>query len=488
MHGETDAAAPLGETRCGASCRLLACMACALLVAFDTRADDLAHYLPDANDVVNGEIHDSFLIPADRTDPHVIAGDLGQSVPNGFFNVSVWPVSADHGFDANDYLSFTLQATPGYALDLGSLHYTGFSYLTSTLSLHLRSSLDGFANDIASATTTGSGFRVFDFSYPLGGLPGTVTTPVEFRLYPDNNGQGNDFLDLWGDPIAGLRVEGSSTPWQRALGDRMFYSFNLGIIGGDEIAAGDRHLRLLALDAQAVLTQNQASGNARVECASGTEDFDAVAAYAGAAVTQQFPACLAQSTADLPSEVMIWKLPNGDLFKFQLLEAQTMETIPQSGVFAAEAIFVAAPIAEAGQPWQTPQWYSFSLDQTGGEELPLGDRQLRFVASSPTQLALQADAAGNTRVACSGTRDFLSIRSAKASTITQTQTSCQLVTAGDMPSEVSLWRVPSGRLYKFQLVSLAISEPMPGQFSAEGVFQAAAIIAEDLFANGFEDP
>lgn len=463
-------------------------MACALVVCLDTRAADLAHYLPDANDAIDGQIHDSFLIPSDRTDPHVLAGNLGQSVPNGFFNAGVWPVSADHGFDANDYLSFTLQATPGYALDFAGLHYTGFSYFPSTLSLHLRSSIDGFANDIASATTSGNGFRAFDFSYPLDGLPGTVTTAVEFRLYPDNNGLGNDFLDLWGDPIAGLRVEGTSTPWQRDLGDGSYYSFNLGISGGTEISAANRHLRLLALDAEAVLAQNQVSGNARVECASGTRDFDSVTAYAGGAVTQQFPGCLAQSVDDLPGEVMIWKLPNGDLYKFQLLDAQTVETIPQSGVFAADAIFVAAPITDDGRPWQAVRWYSFSLDQTGDEAFAAVDRQLRFMVNSPTQLALQADAAGNARVGCSGRRDFLAIRSARVSDITQTQTSCQLVGTGELPSEVSLWRLPNGQLYKFQLVTLAISEPMPGQFSAEGIFQAAAIVAEDLFGNGFEDP
>ncbi|MHB8448706.1 MAG: hypothetical protein ACYC7G_01265 [Rudaea sp.] len=125
----------------------------------------------------------------------VTASTLVQSTPGAWFNTNVWPVPTSGPFNIGVYTSFTIQPTAGNQLNLASLSYDAESYFNSNITLHLRSSLDGFASDIGAVNSTFNGTRTWNATFNLSALPRNITSPVEFRLYPDNTGAA-DFADL----------------------------------------------------------------------------------------------------------------------------------------------------------------------------------------------------------------------------------------------------------------------------------------------------
>lgn len=125
----------------------------------------------------------------------ITASNLVQSTPGVWSNTNVWPVPTSGPFNTGVYTSFTVQPLAGNQLNLASLSYDAESYFNSNITLHLRSSLDGFASDIGTANSTSTGQRLWNATFNLSALPRNITASVEFRLYPDNTGT-SDFADL----------------------------------------------------------------------------------------------------------------------------------------------------------------------------------------------------------------------------------------------------------------------------------------------------
>lgn len=125
----------------------------------------------------------------------ITASTLVQSTPGSWSNTDVWPVPTSSPFNIGVYTSFTIQPTAGNQLNLASLSYDAESYFNSNITLHLRSSLDGFASDIGAVNSTGNGQRTWNATFDLSTLPRNIASSVEFRLYPDNTGAA-DFADL----------------------------------------------------------------------------------------------------------------------------------------------------------------------------------------------------------------------------------------------------------------------------------------------------
>jgi len=114
------------------------------------------------------------------------------SPPSGFYaRASVLANSEAGAVAANDYLSFTLGPQTGLVL-----HFTGLSAQfnltaanTLTASLAVRSSLDGFAGDLASLTVNGGSATAFTLMTNSLTSPAfsNVAGPVEFRFYFSDN-------------------------------------------------------------------------------------------------------------------------------------------------------------------------------------------------------------------------------------------------------------------------------------------------------------
>lgn len=112
-----------------------------------------------------------------------------------FIRSSVLTGNAAGAIAGNDYLSFTLTLNPGVIYDLNTLTLKlgGSSDNNGTFNVGacLRTSLDGFANDIGSpisqlvASNAGAATPTYgDFSFNLSALPDiTSGTPVTFRIY-----------------------------------------------------------------------------------------------------------------------------------------------------------------------------------------------------------------------------------------------------------------------------------------------------------------
>lgn len=172
----------------------------------------LVQYYPDATDMTGGNVADTDPLPADFVGADVSASELTQNQPDGFFSHEVWPIEAATAFNVNEYASFTLTPAPMRELQFERLSFAGHSFNNSSVTLHLRWSVDGFATNLGSQTSTGGGVRDYTFEYDLRALPAQAGA-VEFRLYPDDNGGTDDFTALRG-PAAelGLVVYGVSRP------------------------------------------------------------------------------------------------------------------------------------------------------------------------------------------------------------------------------------------------------------------------------------
>lgn len=322
--------------------------ACVALCAFiglgaGLQAATLVRYTPDVTDQTAGMIADTDALVADESGGGLSASSLVQNAPDGFANALVWPVYVSAPLSVTEYLSFTVAPDVGQVLTFDQLRYSGLSYFDSQLTLHLRSSLDGYAADIDSETTVGSGGRAYDFAFDLASLATGIGSSVEFRLFPAKTGGADDFMDLRGDTGVGLALEGGAARGH-GFTNAAFYSFTLDQVGGFGIPDADRHIRFVSHGATTMRLQNQFSGNARVLCLTGVKDFFDATVFDAAEVNQQFPFCLDIAITDQPSDVIIWKVPDGRLFRLQVLAFTLTEFPPGSGFFEVSGSFQVAPI------------------------------------------------------------------------------------------------------------------------------------------------
>ncbi len=146
---------------------------------------------------------------------NIAASDLSQNNPDGLGNADVWPVNAPGAFDPQEFITFTVAPSNGQTLNLESLSYDARSYGDSNITLRLRSSLDGFASDLATANSTANGFRDWNATFDLTGLPRNYPQEIELRIYPDNAGPAADFVDLRSTAAGGggLQLLGSAQPF-----------------------------------------------------------------------------------------------------------------------------------------------------------------------------------------------------------------------------------------------------------------------------------
>ncbi len=199
----------------------LFCLLALALFTTCASADTLVQYNPDPTDESSEGcsgptdpcISDIRQLTADVVDPGVVAGDISQNSPDGFFNLApVWPVRADQPFNLNEYLTFSLTPQPQAVLNLDSLSYSGFTYLltpgeASTMFMRLRTSLDGFTSDIDIQPVSSDAALPYTLVFDLSSLPPDITSAVEFRLYPDNTIGSADFMDVVGEAAGGVGVQ-----------------------------------------------------------------------------------------------------------------------------------------------------------------------------------------------------------------------------------------------------------------------------------------
>lgn len=100
--------------------------------------------------------------------PGILANDA-----NNRYNARAWSTT----FDATDHFHWTLTPDPGYAMNLESLVYTGQTSTTGPTTAVLRSSVDGYTNDIGSPTITGATIDLGGPAYQ------NITSPITFRIH-----------------------------------------------------------------------------------------------------------------------------------------------------------------------------------------------------------------------------------------------------------------------------------------------------------------
>ena len=163
----------------------------ALLVQFD----------PAGNDQ-NGEglQVDSQDIPADFQFPGLSASSLSQTMPQGFTNTPVWPVPAS----TTNTLSFTVLPDNPSPYTLTSVVYDGQSFNASTITVELRSSLDGFAAPLDSFTTAAGGYRAWRAVLEFPPAFQELSTGVTVRLVISSS--VDDFADVRGTLAGGQGV------------------------------------------------------------------------------------------------------------------------------------------------------------------------------------------------------------------------------------------------------------------------------------------
>jgi hypothetical protein len=166
----------------------------------------LVTYNPIGNQVSSAPLSPSFV------DPSVTASTLTQNIPQGWLNTNVWPVPVlnGNGTNLNNFLSFTVTPT-GVPIQFDSLNYTYRSYRTGLNGASIRSSLDGFANDVASLSLI-PGSTTQTFSLNLSSLA-PVNAPITFRLFfSPVTGSQTDWADLVSNASGGQGLVLNGTP------------------------------------------------------------------------------------------------------------------------------------------------------------------------------------------------------------------------------------------------------------------------------------
>jgi trimeric autotransporter adhesin len=90
------------------------------------------------------------------------------------FSASGWNSTS---LDANDYFQFTITPVGGYQVSLTSFVYTSQASNTTGMSVAVRSSTDGYLNNIGAATITGTTIDLSGASFQ------NISSPITFRLY-----------------------------------------------------------------------------------------------------------------------------------------------------------------------------------------------------------------------------------------------------------------------------------------------------------------
>ena len=89
------------------------------------------------------------------------------------YNANGWNSAS---FDANDYFTFTLDANTGFEIDFVSFVYSA-QLSSGSINLAFRSSLDNYATNIGTPTSTGATISLSGAAYQ------NLTAPITFRLY-----------------------------------------------------------------------------------------------------------------------------------------------------------------------------------------------------------------------------------------------------------------------------------------------------------------
>ncbi len=165
---------------------------------------------------LNGNIDSSVPQTAILHDPNVTVSTLASTglvtgVHLNAFMADGWPSGP---FDPSAYFEYTVTPNANFEVTYISMQFSLYNDSAGTSTWDVRSSVDGFANTIASGTTsvlTGAGALIQAF---LPGV-GTQTVPVTFRVYTHtNSGAANpQQRGLRGSAAGGtgLRINGSVT-------------------------------------------------------------------------------------------------------------------------------------------------------------------------------------------------------------------------------------------------------------------------------------
>ena len=114
-------------------------------------------------------------------DPNLTVSGIGRgsgingSNANNRYNASGWTIDVSPGDD--DYFEFTLTPKTGYQINFTGFVFTGQASASGPIYLSIKSSLDGYASEIASLNVTGSSVDLSAALYQ------NVQTPVSFRIY-----------------------------------------------------------------------------------------------------------------------------------------------------------------------------------------------------------------------------------------------------------------------------------------------------------------
>jgi hypothetical protein len=122
--------------------------------------------------------------PANATFSNYAYTNVNCSTGSNIINSQDWNTTAT--IDLTEYYSFSVTPATCYALDLNQLNFTHrVSNTAGTATVHVRSSLDGFAADIYSMTFAATAVDVIE-SVTLPSAFDAVSGPVEFRFYITN--------------------------------------------------------------------------------------------------------------------------------------------------------------------------------------------------------------------------------------------------------------------------------------------------------------
>ncbi len=157
----------------------------ALLAAFLIAAPAAALAVPLVHYDPTGAQQNTAPVNPAMVNANVTASALTQTLSEGEWNnANRWPVGRTLSGDLNTdvYLTFTVEADAGFALDLTLLEYDKQSYSDfGATSASVRSSLDGFASDIDMIAVTPTARREL-LAFDLSALP-LIEGAVEFRIY-----------------------------------------------------------------------------------------------------------------------------------------------------------------------------------------------------------------------------------------------------------------------------------------------------------------
>lgn len=191
-----------------------ALLAVMLTAASSAQAALIARWTP-----ISGPTYDSDTDTPEASafDPAVVVSNLdrvGTEAQGGNTNAGpVFPGRATTSGNFTNYTEFTITPTDGFQVDYNFLTYDVASYggmnNASGYTLIVRTSLDGFAADVATSTLTNA--TTGQFNVNLSALQ-DISAATTFRLYIFDNDGGTNWADLQGSDTVttlGLIVDGT---------------------------------------------------------------------------------------------------------------------------------------------------------------------------------------------------------------------------------------------------------------------------------------